>query len=131
MQQKILDIFHLGSVIEKVPIHLAKLATWLHLESDNFEPRRKCEICNRSMRKEGDDQLEEIENSLEEEIIMWWLYITGYKKNVLWWPLWYWILLIDMVILKIVWIEVVNIAWWFGTVAVSYTHLTLPTICSV
>ena len=72
------------SVIEKVRIHRAKLATRLHLEFDETEPGHKCEICNRPLRKEECDvidQVDEIEQALEEEVFSGMLYVAGYIQR--------------------------------------------------
>lgn len=72
------------SVIEKVRIHRAKLATRLHLEFDEPEPGHKCNICDRPLQKEECDvidEVEEIEKALDDEVIMGMLYVAGYIQR--------------------------------------------------
>lgn len=72
------------SVIEKVRIHRAKLATRLHLEFDEEEEGHKCNICDRPLTTEECDvvdQLEEIEKALDEQVIMGLLYVSGYIQR--------------------------------------------------
>ena len=70
------------SVIEKVRIHRAKLATRLNIVfDDEADSSHSCEICHRELTTEECDvidNLEELEQSLSDDVIMGIVYIAGY-----------------------------------------------------